>query len=438
MMSIPLDRLYAYIERVSEQIHGDVVELLRFYPHGSKNIDDLLPIKTITGYVKYTSPLIVCNDQEPLNFEQYQDVTPSNVPEKHRALIKKYNLKKYSFQFQRLNIYDCSLLIHSEKNSADLDKYCQDGFIPVYYWSHAVLALDWFRYAQHIQQNKQSQKTFLIYNRAWAGTREYRLKLAELLINQNLASSCKTTINTVEPELNIHYTQHKFKNPVWKPGTVLENSFPISKATSCYSADFDIADYESTDIEVVLETLFDDSRLHLTEKVLRPIACAQPFILAGTSGSLQYLRSYGFQTYHTVWDESYDLIEDPQQRLLAIVEVMKKIQSWTPAQREQNLARCREISEHNRQHFFSQEFFNLVITELETNLKSALEELETTNTSAVWINRRKKLWQLPEFRADWYNFGPETYWPNRTRQDIAKVIARARHYYNRSTGSTDI
>ena len=40
-MSIPLDRLYHYIHDVAEQVRGDYVLIYRFWPHGSKNIEDL-------------------------------------------------------------------------------------------------------------------------------------------------------------------------------------------------------------------------------------------------------------------------------------------------------------------------------------------------------------------------------------------------------------
>ena len=44
-MSIPLDRLYHYIQDVAEQVHGDRILIYRFSPHGSKNIEDLTPIQ---------------------------------------------------------------------------------------------------------------------------------------------------------------------------------------------------------------------------------------------------------------------------------------------------------------------------------------------------------------------------------------------------------
>jgi hypothetical protein len=35
-----------------------------------------------------------------------------------------------------------------------------------------------------------------------------------------------------------------------------------------------------------------------------------PFVIVGTRGSLEYLRSYGFRTFEGIWDESYDSAED--------------------------------------------------------------------------------------------------------------------------------
>jgi peptide deformylase len=142
---------------------------------------------------------------------------------------------------------------------------------------------------------------------------------------------------------------------------VIEDYFPINGTPSHYSANFDSNDYNTTDIEVILETLFDEDRIHLTEKSLRPIALAQPFILAATAGSLEYLRSYGFKTFSNVWDESYDTIKDPEHRLVTIAGIMKQIDEWDLATRRKKLAEAQDIADYNRQHFFSQAFFNQVV-----------------------------------------------------------------------------
>ena len=72
-MTIPLDRLYHFVENTAEQIHRDSVIIYRFYPHGSKNIEQLNYLNNTNNSweksIKF--PHIWCNDQEPLNYEFY-------------------------------------------------------------------------------------------------------------------------------------------------------------------------------------------------------------------------------------------------------------------------------------------------------------------------------------------------------------------------------
>lgn len=397
-MNIPLDKLYYYIENIAQEIYGDRVIIYRFWPHGSKNIQDLNNLNNSDKWIeKQIYPPIWCNDQEPLDYEFYSKHIRNNN-NLWSSILKSSNL---SYVPKNLNhtrsIFEKGLLLHSEKRSNNLKKYqVDDELITVYYWSHGVIARDWFRFAEHINQQKNVSKTFLIYNRAWSGTREYRLRFLDLLLQLGLEQECQTSVNPIEPELGTHYKMHKFKNSAWHPTQVLEKFFLQNTVPSHYSADFDIKDYESTDIEVVLETLFDDDRQHLTEKALRPIACGQPFILAATHGSLEYLRSYGFKTFSDVWDESYDLIEDSEQRLISIVDLMKQIANWDPKLRAGKLAQARSIAEYNRQWIFSQHFFDLVINELKTNLKLAFAKLEQCNNYQLWIEYWQKLTTYPE------------------------------------------
>jgi hypothetical protein len=391
-MSIPLERLYHYINDTANNIRGKPFHIYRFDPNGSKKIEDLKILVELTEEEFFTSPEIYCNDQEPLNYDLY-----TTGPMIHSPLLsvcevlerKNITFPRLNFRGQVVTIWNQAVLLHSEKRSVEVERYRATQFLPVYYWCHAVIALDWFRYAQHVARHKQVRKTFLIYNRAWSGPREYRLRFLDLVLQLGLDTQCQTSVNPIEPELGIHYNTHQFKNATWKPTQVLENFFPLSTAQSHYSADFDIEDYKATDIEVVLETLFDDNRLHLTEKSLRPIACAQPFILAGTHGSLEYLRSYGFKTFGDVWDEGYDLVKDSEERLITIADLMKQIANWAPDVKEKKLLEAHAIADYNKKHFFSEDFFNLVIHELKTNLTSALTHLEETNTASNYFHRRQ-------------------------------------------------
>lgn len=408
-MSIPLDRLYHFIDQTAREIYGEPVLIYRFWPHGSKNIENLTKIANFDKVTNLTIPSIWCNDQEPLNYHLYKDC----------SLIYQWWILVYmqawaggsppinlNYEF---NAFIKNILLHSEKRSDQVDKYVQDGqLIPVYYWNHAMIARDWYRVAEHVSITKLSQtKKFLVYMRAWTGTREYRIKFAELLKKNNLIEHCLTSFSPVDVDNNTHYLDHVFANEQWRPESSLEDCFDKNTAPSHASADFVNTDYAGTDIEIVLETLFDDSRLHLTEKILRPIACAQPFILAATHGSLQYLRDYGFQTFHGIWDESYDLIEDPAQRLQAISELMTQINDWSPDTRHQKLSQAQIIADHNRAWFFSQEFSALVLDELCKNLQRGFEEMCQAGLNYKFIEHFNKLpLDTDESIKNWYvNWG---------------------------------
>ena len=372
-MSIPLDRLYHYIESIAEEVRGGPVVIYHFYPHGSKNIDNLIEfINPLTGTSstdlidqRRTKPRIICNDQEPLAFDLYNKYPGNLLPQ----TLNKSGSKSIHF--------NQSILLHSEKRSYNIEAYQNNQFIPVYYWSHAIIANDWFRYAKYVTQKKSIKNTFLIYNRSWSGTREYRLGFADRLIMLGLVESTIMRVSPVDSTIDKHYDLYQFEHPHWRPQNVIEKYFPLCTADSHASADFDIKDYESTDIEIVLETLFDDLRLHLTEKTLRPIAMGQPFMLAATYGSLKYLRDYGFKTFSDCWDESYDMMSDSIERMNKIIEVMGDIVSLPQIKKEKILKQAREIAVYNQQHFFSKEFQDQVITELKNNLKTAYSQLTT-------------------------------------------------------------
>jgi hypothetical protein len=165
-MNIPLDRLYQYIENIAQEIYGNSVIIYRFWPHGSKNINNLVPLCNdhFRWYEKHISPAVWCNDQEPLNYEFYNnhDKIYDNL---WLSIVKSFNL---CYTAKNLNhqpsIFEKGLLLHSEKRSKNLKKYQLDNeLIPVYYWSHAVIARDWFRYAKHTSFQKCIKKTFLCF-----------------------------------------------------------------------------------------------------------------------------------------------------------------------------------------------------------------------------------------------------------------------------------
>ena len=70
-MSIPLDRLYHFIQNIACETYGHAVVIYRFWPHGSKNIEDLNPMPTFwhSWADSQIHPAVWCHDQEPLAYE---------------------------------------------------------------------------------------------------------------------------------------------------------------------------------------------------------------------------------------------------------------------------------------------------------------------------------------------------------------------------------
>jgi hypothetical protein len=426
-MSIPLDHLYHYIENVAKEVRNDNVIIYRFYPHGSKKIEDLTRANSDTWLQCKLLPEIICYDQEPLDYNAYQNVVVNSGESLKLSTGLEKILPMCNIRYHYGNIYDKCLLLHSEQRSNELTKYCNDQYIPVYYWSHAVIARDWYRYAKFETFNKSESKTFLIYNRAWSGTREYRIKFSDLLIEHNLVDQCRTKFNDNDPETGQTYQMHQYKNPQWMPTHQLENYFTKTMAPASSSAGFDTNDYNSTDFEIVLETLFDDSRIHLTEKSLRPIACNQPFILASTHGSLEYLKRYGFQTFSSVIDETYDSVVDPYQRMLSIFDTMKQITAWSKTEKLANMKKIKAITEFNQQYFFSDKFIDIVLSELRYNLSTAFEELELSNTCQHYLDVRRRLKTDPMIKQ---LIQQREYWTREstTRQDWLEVLYKIKYY----------
>jgi hypothetical protein len=126
-------------------------------------------------------------------------------------------------------------------------------------------------------------------------------------------------------------------------------------------------------LHVVNETVFYDHKLHLTEKVFKPIVASRPFLLVAAPGNLQYLKNYGFQTFDRWWDESYDSIQDPSARLDAISQQLADVcrRPWTEIL--QMFKDMRPVLDHNKKHFFG-EFRKIITEELVDNFQSCINQ----------------------------------------------------------------
>jgi hypothetical protein len=84
---------------------------------------------------------------------------------------------------------------------------------------------------------------------------------------------------------------------------------------------------------------------------------------------LEYLRSYGFKTFGHIWDESYDTIADPHQRITAVASLLKSLCDLSVTERIALFDLCRETIQHNWDHFYGGGFEAVLWAELQSMLK---------------------------------------------------------------------
>lgn len=111
--------------------------------------------------------------------------------------------------------------------------------------------------------------------------------------------------------------------------------------------------YRSTMISVVTETHAYQPAIAETEKTFKPIKYKHPFILVGASKSLSYLRKKGYKTFSTWFDESYDNIDNHKDRIIAISNLCKEIDSWDTERKQLFITETKEVLDHNFQVFIN-------------------------------------------------------------------------------------
>jgi hypothetical protein len=97
-------------------------------------------------------------------------------------------------------------------------------------------------------------------------------------------------------------------------------------------------------IEVVSET--DSIGSHwFTEKTANCLATGKPFVLVSGQGSLQQLRDWGFKTFDSVIDESYDLAKNPYDRIRRLTQSLNNL--YTSSDKGHSIRELYRIASQN-------------------------------------------------------------------------------------------
>ena len=293
------------------------------------------------------------------------------------------------------NLYDCNQLAWSQNSvkmlsnseRSDIKKsICRDrAMLDWYYFYHGFAALDWFRDSQYINDRTDITNVFLCLNHLIKHERSYRISLLARLAHQDILHrgtvSFHGNMDDCRQELADPYTKippscqnlikHTLLDKIDLPIYVDRSS--LDGSASAHLGHHEYSLWQRSFLHVVNETVFYEPKLHLTEKTFKPIVSSRPFLLVAAPGNLQYLKSYGFQTFDHWWNESYDSIQDPSARLDAITQILIDLcrRPWTEIQ--QMFEDMQPVLDHNKKHFFG-EFRKIITEELVDNFQSCINQ----------------------------------------------------------------
>ena len=264
------------------------------------------------------------------------------------------------------------------------DKY---EWTPHYYFFHGWACLDWFRgynktFLIPRAGERSPTRTFMSPNRIVAGKRDHRVLFLYNIFKQGLAHNHISAPRTCPVEnIDITSIAQKYTN-VYQDitnvfaGADLPRIFTgeeTQNMSSCWLTNFDEA--QDSLVYVPTETVYFGRRLHITEKTFKAIALEMPFVLIAAAGSLEYLRSYGFKTFSSVFDESYDMETNDIRRIERVTRLLKELDNLNVAERQAIHRACLPIVEHNYKHFYGGDFANILWQELVAMLNNLQKKL---------------------------------------------------------------
>jgi hypothetical protein len=109
--------------------------------------------------------------------------------------------------------------------------------------------------------------------------------------------------------------------------------------------------YIDTYFSLVTETVVDYPYSLRSEKIYKPISMGHPFVAVANRGFYQDLRHVGYQTFGHLIDESFDQIDNNQDRLDRITQVVEDLCANNLVE---FLVACQDITKYNQQHLASE------------------------------------------------------------------------------------
>ena len=256
---------------------------------------------------------------------------------------------------------DQFIVLHSEQ-SQHVEKLRSDHIKPVHWFANGYLCAEhWYRLYKDIRivtDYRPILTRWICANRLINNKRSYRIQFLNMLDTNTGTYS----LPYKDPQTN------QSPKEIFPDNTILPSQFDNGANSSAWITVNQDTPINSAFLHVVTETVID--RIHLTEKIFKPVVLKQPFVLVGGTGCLEYLHSYGFKTFNNWWSEDYDGITDSTERMQAVADIVNWIGAKDISELEKIRVGMQNILNYNYSHFYKH-FGKQCWSELVTGLRKA-------------------------------------------------------------------
>ena len=249
-------------------------------------------------------------------------------------------------QIQSLDILDLVqqnkiLIITGGDLPSHIPALFYENFLPkILDYSENIAAI--YQYAA--EQNSARPYKFLFLNGRGRKHRQYLIIKLSGLLDQAIWTNLDASIGPIKL-LESKYEFDFYRNPQNLPdiGFIKYKLFNQQWGEIYLNA----ASYLDTYFSLVTETVFEYPYSFRTEKIWKPVAIGHPFIVASNAGYYRDLRNLGFRTFNRLIDESFDTIENNNDRLERIVQVIEDLCRQDLAKFSQE---CYDVCKYNQEH----------------------------------------------------------------------------------------
>jgi hypothetical protein len=213
----------------------------------------------------------------------------------------------------KLNGIDINRLIVANNNSnkINIQKVGYGNFVlnTIFFPNFFLSTYNYLKNYVGINNTIIPDKNFLCLNRRMYYT---KYQIIEELFNRGLLNNTrfswvdnKNTRNLLNKEL-INYLEIDVNNfkAIQLEGDAMYGSELSTHEEYLYTINPNW--YYKSKVNIITETNFNETEIHITEKTWKAIYLGVPFVISASNNHLQTLRNMGFKTFNSVINEDYD------------------------------------------------------------------------------------------------------------------------------------